>query len=252
MPAPSLQAVPPASPNPQAMRASLLAALAPVGCTLASADMQDASHIVLDGIAGSGAPETALHRAANEAAGALNLSWGVRSFSGPYCDALNVIRPAGAGRFGMALKGNAVRLRKNDNIVMQFTMPDFPAYLQIDYFASDGSLTHLVADDGARVSIMTSSGWKVMGPSRSYRAGATVSVGEPNTKSRDGSWQVDEPFGTDMIMAIASEAPLFTAPRSIDETAAAYLPALQSALDAAQSHGQRVASQALIVKTTPK
>jgi eukaryotic-like serine/threonine-protein kinase len=252
MPAPSLQPVPPASPTPQITRASLLAALAPVGCTLASADVQDASHIVLDGIAGSGAPETALRRAANDAAGGLNVSWGVRSFSGPYCDALNVIRPAGAGRFGMVLKGNVVRLRKNDNIVMQFTMPDFPAYLQIDYFASDGSLTHLVADDGARVSIMTSSGWKVMGPSRSYRAGTTVSVGEPNTKSQDGSWQVDEPFGTDMILAIASEAPLFTAPRSTDETAAVYLAALQAALDSAQSHGKRVASQALIVETTPK
>jgi hypothetical protein len=53
-------------------------------------------------------------------------------------------------------------------------------------------------------------------------------------------------------MAIASEVPLFTAPRSSDETVAAYLPALQSALDAAQSRGQHVASQALIVETTPK
>ena len=165
---------------------------------------------------------------------------------------LNDRRPADAGRFGMVLKGNVVQLRKNDNIVMQFAMPDFPAHLQIDYFSSDGSLTHLVADDGVHISIMTSGGWKVMGPSHIYRAGSAVPIGEPDPKTHDGSWQVDEPFGTDMIVAIASEAPLFTAPRPVDDTNAAYLPALQAALEAARSRGERAASQALILDTTAK
>jgi serine/threonine-protein kinase len=263
-PAPPTALTPPSAPQPaspppaplappaalQVTPASMLAALGGVGCSLATPGMPDAGHVVLDGIAGSGTPETTLRRLATEAAGGLPLSWRVRTFSGPYCDALNVIRPADAGRFGMALKGNAVQLRKNDNIVIQFTMPDFPAHLQIDYFSSDGSVTHLVGDDGANVSIMTSDGWKVIGPSHVSRSGAAMPIGEPDPKTHDGSWQVDEPFGTDMIVAIASEAPLFGALRAADDTTAAYLPALQAALGA-RSRGERVASQALIVDTTP-
>jgi hypothetical protein len=259
VPQPLAPSPPPLSPAPtQAPAAakagitvgSLLAALAPVPWSLATPSLPGPGRVVLGGVAGSGGPATALRRAVDAAAKGASVAWRVRSFSGPYCGAVNAVRAADAGRFAMMLKGNAVRLRKNDNIVMDVTMPDFPAHLLIDYFASDGSLTHLVSDDGGHVSIMTGTGWKTTGPTHDYPANAAVTVGQPDPKTHEGSWQVDEPFGTDMIVAIATETPLFSAPRPADETVAAYLPALTAAIAAAQSSGQRVASQVLLLDTT--
>jgi eukaryotic-like serine/threonine-protein kinase len=256
-PAPAI--VPPPAPPPPApvSLASLRAALRPVACTLATPQLPEPGRVMLDGISGSDA-EAALRRAVTEAAPSAALNWRVKTFNGPYCGALDVLRPINDGEarpaeaLGMALKGNVTRLRRNDKIVLQFTMPDYPAHLQVDYFASDGSLAHLVTDDGSNVRVMTGNGLKIAGPSRVYRPGTTVTIGEPDPKSGDGAWAVDEPFGTDMIVGIASSAPLFAASRRADDTPADYLRDLKDALAQTQVRGLRVATQAVLLETAAK
>ncbi|MCW3473888.1 serine/threonine-protein kinase [Limobrevibacterium gyesilva] len=260
-PAP-LQPVPPPpvppAPVQQFSLASLRAAVRNVACTIATPHLPDPGRILLDGLSGGGAPEAALRRAIAEAAPATALTWRVKTFDGPYCPALDVLRPIAdndghpGATLALALKGNVSRLHRNDKIVLQFTMPDFPAYLQVDYLSSDGSMTHLVADDGASVRVMTGNGWKVMGPSRVYRPGASAVIGEPDPKTGDGSWAVDEPFGTDMIVAIASSAPLFSTVRPADDTGATYFRDLKAALEQAQARGVRLAGQAMLLETAAK
>ena len=63
-------------------------------------------------------------------------------------------------------------------------------------------------------------------PPRTYGAGEPVNLGHP-------SWVIGEPYGTDMIIAVASSEPLFDRPRPRNaETADVYLRDLQAAIDA--------------------
>ncbi|MDE2197730.1 MAG: hypothetical protein KGJ41_01805 [Rhodospirillales bacterium] len=230
----------------------------PIGCTLARVTSQGPSSFAIDALSGAGGPDAALHRAVADIARTASIRWTAHSFDGPYCTAVDLLRSVsdeGAdpmAALGMSLKGNATQLRKDDYITMEFTMPDFPAHLQIDYLASDGSMTHLIQDDGAQMHIMTTAGWGVLGPSRAYAPGMAVPIGQPDPKTGKGSWQVDQPFGTDMIMAYATSAPLFTALRPADDTPAAYYRDLQAALAALRVRGGRVAGSALLLATTPK
>jgi hypothetical protein len=63
---------------------------------------------------------------------------------------------------------------------------------------------------------------------------------------------VDAPFGTDMIVAIAASAPLFSSPRPADESVPAYLQALRAALDEAQRKGTKISANAILVQTTER
>jgi serine/threonine protein kinase len=257
-PPPQVQAPQDQTPTPAvapvATAASINAALKPVGCTLARATLPDPGHVTLDGVSGAGTPETALRDAVSAAAPAATLTSHVRSVDGVYCDALDVLRGANDGvsaPLALALKDNQTQLRNNDDIVLQFTMPDFAGVLLVDYLTSDGKLEHLLSDDGAKVRFMTSKGWKIFGPSKIHAAKTSFSIGYPEPKSPDNVWAVAEPFGTDMIIATASAAPLFSAPRPVDDTPAAYLRDLRAAIASAQSHGVRIATQALPLETAP-
>ena len=70
-------------------------------------------------------------------------------------------------------------------------------------------------------------------PRTATRPGETVNLGHP-------SWLIGEPYGTDMIIAVASSEPLFDRPRpSNAETADVYLRDLQAAIDALRQRGAR-------------
>ena len=67
------------------------------------------------------------------------------------------------------------------------------------------------------------------------------------------AWLVGPPYGTDMIIAIASAEPLFDRPRQSNaEAAAVYLRDLKAAVDAAQHRGIRMSGAAVTVDALPK
>ena len=60
---------------------------------------------------------------------------------------------------------------------------------------------------------------------------------------------IGEPYGTDMIIAVASSEPLFDRPRPGNtETADVYLRDLQSAIDALSRRGARLAGAAVTLE----
>jgi hypothetical protein len=64
---------------------------------------------------------------------------------------------------------------------------------------------------------------------------------------------ISEPYGTDMIIAVASSDPLFDRPRPANaETAGVYVRDLQAAIDAVQQRGARVAGAAVTLEALPK
>jgi hypothetical protein len=152
----------------------------------------------------------------------------------------------------MALKGDLTRLRKDDTMVLRLVMPDFPGYVQVDYLASDGSIGHLLADDGTSQSVLTPDGMKRLGPSHRYAAGETVMVGEPDPAHGFAGWAVDEPYGTDMVIAIASGAPLRATPPPVGETSVVYFRDLRAALEQAEANGVSLSGQAVLLETVPR
>ncbi len=224
---------------PAVARAAVAAAALHAGCTLVGGEIAGAT-VTVNGLAGVGRPDEALRQAIATAAPGAAIDWHLTRFDGPYCAALDTLRPlrppftASAARFDVGLLGGRTRLVDGDSIIVALQLPDFPAYVQMDYFQHDGSVFHMHDAAGGAP----------------WPAGSAQELGRP--KPGFSGWQVSEPYGTDMIAAVASSAPLFAKPREALEPAEAYLAALTAALSAAQAAGGRLAADAVVLVTAPK
>ena len=168
-----------------------------------------------------------------------------------YCQWLDLLRPAG-GMFGdigarltLHLQGDPPFLVKDEFIRPRLQMPDFRGEIHVDYIDRAGNVQHLypqLADPKGHIS---------GDAARLFTPGETLALGDPGPDNP--GWQVDEPYGTDMIIAVASEGPLFDRPRTANvEKAAAYMRDLRKALETAQGKGEKVAATAIPVETRKK
>ena len=228
---------------PGALRSAVAAALSPVACTIVKSDVAEPDGTVsLVGVAGQGGPEAELHRAITDAAPTAAVDWRVVSFDGPYCRALDVLHPiaysaaARGSGFSMALRNGDRLLKDGELMTIDLQVPSFPAWLIVDYLEHDGTVVHLHPTP--------------KDPARSYPAGSRQTLGDPSSGGE--RWEVGAPYGTDMIIAVASSAPLFTQNRKDLEETEAYLRALQAAIDAAQRHNVHLAVDALVLTTGPR
>jgi hypothetical protein len=203
-------------------------------CALPHFGVANDGAVSVSGLVGAGGPDVALRDAVRRAVPDAPVTWGLRDITGPYCEIFNIMRPIaqpGSPFLGLALKDRpveATRLVAHELVLPIINMPDFPAYLQVDYFSHDGSVAHIYPVSSKR--------------NVPFSANATVPLGTPG--------DVGPPFGTDLIIATASASPLFPPGRvRDDETMQTYLPALKTAIDAAQSHNGRVTGQVLVVET---
>ena len=115
-------------------------------------------------------------------------------------DTISSIAHPASPPFGLSLKSGSARLKEFDPIEPILRMPDFPAYLQVDYLAHDGSVSHLFPVPGT--------------PDRAFAANATLNLRDRlratwTAEQEKVNWRAGPPFGTDMIVAFASSLPLF-------------------------------------------
>ena len=222
-------------PNPSAIRQALAEVARAANCALPRFSVSGEGQIGVTGPVGAGAPEAALHEAVEGAAPHAPVTWRTRGFDGPYCAALDVVRPiaqASSPFLGLNLKDEASVLKDHQPIVPMLRMPEYPAHLIVDYLSHDGSVTHLFPTRADH--------------DKAFAANAAVTLGEPGK----GVGEVGPPFGTDMIVAVASSVPLFAQRRPADgETVETYLPALRGAIDAALQRNARVAGRAIVLDT---
>ncbi len=256
-----------AVPNLAALRAGLSNALAGVTCAQIGGDMPDAGMVSLSGIVSRTNESQIRSLVASNAPGA-SVAWRVTPFDGPYCEALSAVRTIGprfaAGGIDLeaALKGPAHKLSDAENIVPRIQIGDFPAYLTVTYFSNDGTMAHLHPTAAERgLDIQGSDGrtqhLKVTQSeaNRQFPARSTITIGDVETcrcKPEEVGFQVGEPFGTDMILVVASSAPLFPQLRPAEDTPAAYLRDLQAAVDQAQRKGVRLSARGIVVETQAK
>ncbi len=152
-------------------------------------------------------------------------------FDGDFCEALDLLRPL-LGPAGVAPIVSIVGrlpLQKDELMRLDVQMPDWPAHLYVAYFIHSGEV-------GEPRPIHPASS-----PARRC-AWATAGNG----------WAVDEPFGTDLAVVIASDRPLFGTSRPQMEPQAAYVAALAAALRTARANGTRVVVRAVVVETVAR
>jgi predicted Ser/Thr protein kinase len=237
-PRPAAPAPTPLAPAPAVTAGALATAVRPIACTLATATRGTGNAVAVAGLAGSGAPEAALRSAVTDAASAATLDWKVRAFAGPYCGAVDLLRPLGASGLTMTLDGGATALHDGDKVVIDVTLPPAARYLVVDYLANDGSIAHLAPTGPGAV--------------QPVAPGSRVVLGKPDPKTGFQGWEVGPPYGTDMIIAIASSAPLFTRPRPANDTTEAYLRDLDAAIATLRKRGDSLAGTALLLDTAPR
>jgi serine/threonine-protein kinase len=208
-------------------QSAVTSALSSLGCTFFSASFQGGQPLIT-GLAGAGAPEATYTAALGALPAGLTVIDQTQTFDGPYCDELNAIRPyhvlfGSPDRLSLGLQGGKTTLHDGDLITIVQTMPSFTSYMETDYFSNDGSVFHLAPK---------------------------ISPGQTSLTQPLG--QVSAPYGTDMIISIASSSPLFPKPRPQDESATDYLPLLRQAMQNAVSSGAQVSVDAIQVNTLPK
>jgi hypothetical protein len=220
-------------------------------CALVQGGVSDGGNVTLNGLAGASAAD-ALRQALRGITIPGAVDWRVNSVDPVFCPALDTLHPiapafgAAGARLGLTLANGKTQLRDGEQIMPRVTIPDFRASLRVDYVGHDGMVLHLYPQLADAKQFMTAD------PPRVFQMGETVTLGNPGPGHP--AWLVGEPFGTDMIIAIASTQPLFDRPRPDNaESAADYLRDLRAALEVArQHHGERVAGSAITVDTIAK
>jgi eukaryotic-like serine/threonine-protein kinase len=230
-----------AAPMTTAQRDTAISgALSSVPCTLLTGTDTGAQPM-LTGIVGGDAAQAALSGELLSLPAAIRPASTAQTIDGPYCDALNAIQPYHslfgnpAMQLGLTLAGGKNTLHKGALITVHDTMPGFSGYLETDYFSSDGTVLHLYPTPTDALKLQPS--------------GTVKTLGDPT--SGGAAWQVSAPYGTDLIISIATTSPLFPGSRPQEEDAGAYLQALRQALQKAAAAGENVSVSALPVVTLP-
>ncbi|MGC8475719.1 MAG: serine/threonine-protein kinase [Acetobacteraceae bacterium] len=237
----------PAKPPPPSLAAQLRGAVADTSCILAT--VQPGTPPALAGYIGTGALADLRGRLAplHEAA----LADALHPLRDVFCDVLSVLRPvtplAGAPNLGLDLRlaGGDDRLHDGARIRPRVTMPRFAGYLRVDYLGHDGSVVHLYPTAADPVQH-----FKAV-PSQRLAAGSVLRLGDGGPGQP--LWEVGPPYGTDMIIAIASSQPLqlVHAPANIEASASGYLLGLAAAIRSAEASGAQVTATLLPVDTLP-
>jgi serine/threonine-protein kinase len=218
-------------PRPD-LRAAASAALSAAPCGLLSSRVTESS-LEIQGVLPQ-AEETRLRgRLAESAlpAGAARLQLGL--FDGPFCTLFPELRPALAEPDAAPLLAvdGTMPLRKGQLLRLSVQLPPWANNLHVAYATSDGQVVRLE-------------------PGAAQTPGARVRLGDP----RPGfpGWEIDEPFGTDLLLAVVSEGALFPPDAPIMLSQAAYAEGFAAALRSARVSGRRVALRPLVVDTVAK
>ncbi len=152
-------------------------------------------------------------------------------FEGPYCGALSALRmdsstppPDSPPRVALL---DPLPLPDGERLRLRVEMPEWPAHLNVFFLTVSGEVVPLVSD------------------ARPRPAGTSVMLENPR-------WRIAAPFGTDLLLVVVSETPLFDRDRPAAERLDDFTPALAAALRRARRTAARVAARAVVVETAPR
>jgi serine/threonine protein kinase len=130
--------------------------------------------------------------------------------------------------------GNSTDMKEGDTLMVDVTTPNYESYLAVDYFVLDGHVVHLLPNAAE--------------PENQAPPRYTATVGSLD------NWMIGAPFGTEMLVLLATPVPLFGGLRPDSEAAPAYLQSLDQQLARiGKSHGAgKIAVEFLQITTHPR
>jgi hypothetical protein len=223
------------------------AVVSQLACSVLGGDVHDGA-IQLTGIAGPVALENLQQKFTTMGLTNPAPTLHITQVEARFCTWENFLRPiaktfgAGDDDLKLHLADDPAFLVNNDFIRPRLTMAGFRGVIRVDYLDREGNVQHLfpqVADPSQHLA-----GDHL----HRFEPGEALNLGEPGP-GRPG-WQVAPPFGTDLIVAVASEDALFDHARPSNvENAEVYLRDLKRAVEFARSRGARVAATVVPVVT---
>ncbi len=215
-------------------------------CALLGGQVGDTGSVTLAGLAGAPTVDQ-LRQGITSFVTPGQINWQVNGVNAVFCPALDLLHPivpafgaASVSRLEMQMVDGKTRLHDGEPVRVRLTMPDFAGRLRVDYVAHDGSVQHLYPQIADPKNDITTDA------PRTWAANQTINLANP-------AWTISAPYGTDMIIAVASSQPLFDRSRPQNgETAATYLSDLQAAIDTARQRGDRLAGAAITLDALPK
>jgi hypothetical protein len=137
---------------------------------------------------------------------------------GPYWVAHRMAAGDGASIRLNPGSGSGATLKEGDTLMVDVTTPNYQSYVTVDYFVLGGTVVHLLPNAAERENLA---------PPR-YMA----------TIGNLGNWMIGAPFGTEMLVLLATPVPLFDRLRPDSESGEDYLRALDNQLaQIGKAHG---------------
>ena len=145
-------------------------------------------------------------------AGVSNVDVHVQEVDADKCGVLAAVAPNYSANRTASLqtKDRVTQLTEGQPLVVDIKSPPYETWINIDYFQLDGSVVHLRPNARAK--------------DNQAPPDYTASIGQ------SGDWIVGKPFGAEMIVLLATPAPLFDTPRPDSESRGDYLRALGARL----------------------
>ena len=234
-----------ASPAPEVLNRQLGDIVASVECAELEPTLTALREVVLSGYL---KPEDRewVERDIARLPGVKGVRFKAETLAWPYCELRRLLRPyEAANRSRQDERGRAsgVRLtprrpdgwyQAGERLVLSLRAPDLDSYLYVDYFMLDGSVVHQFP--------VTASQQERQPPFKDFPLGEGGGARQ---------WQIAPPFGSEMLVAIAAQDPLFDAPRPELDASKEYLPALTQALQQARTKGSLVLAYLQPITTSP-
>jgi len=249
-PVPSTAPLPAPPPTPlpavtsQPPLAAVAEALRSIPCALVGVETTG-GRLLVSGTAAGERAETAVRETVEALAAGWDHGFDLAAADVQFCAPLGSVATALDANRGLAepltvtmLEGPA--LNAGDPLMLEIRAPARQVQVQVDYFTIDGNVVHLLpnpSDNGMALA-----------------ARASRRLGEKSEDGKPGigrSWTIGPPYGTEMLLTIATAEPLFAAPRPEQEPAADYLTALTDALDALPADAPDALADARFIATGP-
>ncbi len=200
--------------TPEISLGSVLPLIQRISCSLIQASV-DGGVVSLEGYAKE-RDITRLKGDLGALAGVSRVDVEITPISDEKCDIIEVVSPFWFGNRKLEL-GTSIRPKnetgqfvEGESLILDIRTPSYDSYVNVDYYSLDGGVVHMVPSPRLT--------------SNQAPANYQATIGDL------GEWTVVEPFGTEMIVLLATPEPLFDSLRKEYEPTSQYLADLKKRL----------------------
>jgi hypothetical protein len=211
--------------------------MAGIPCSVLQASVNDRS-LVLRGFAAGTKTMEQIEESLGKIAGISETKNEIHRLPQVYCQTVELYAPYWRANRDSGF-GTAIGTPKSDNafvagerLVLDIGTPTYHSSLYVDYFDHEGNVVHMMPSPGEE--------YNQGDPRESIQLGEAGDI---------GLWEVAPPFGTDMVVLLATSVPLFEGARGQFEDADSYRAAVRKRLKSLDSSQTKISADFVVITT---